>query len=197
MGTKIRLSAEEKRLLQTERFILTKNRILQKAMLLFGELKTAFDQQLNGIDLPVGTASAKISKGENYQGLPWIMLDHPRYFNKEETIAIRSFFWWGNFFSITLQLSGEAKQTAAPKIIQQFKKLRKGGYAICVNNDPWQHDMEKGNYRSLKKMKQKDFITLIEEKAFIKLAACIELKKWEKMKKPMTAKFSELVNFLR
>ncbi len=166
-------------------------------MLLFGELKTAFDQQLNGIDLPVGTASAKISKGENYQGLPWIMLDHPRYFNKEETMAIRSFFWWGNFFSITLQLSGEAKQTAAPKIIQQFKTLRKGGYAVCVNNDPWQHDMGRGNYRSLKKMKQKEFKQLIEGKAFIKLAACIELKKWEKMKKPMTAKFSELVNFLR
>jgi hypothetical protein len=135
METKIRLSAEEKQLVRTDRFILTKNRIIRKTMLLFGQLKEEYDQLLEGVELPEGTASAKISRGENYEGLPWIMLDHPRYFRKEDILAIRSFFWWGNFFSITLHLAGKPKEKALPLLLEGFEKLRSSGIFICVNGN--------------------------------------------------------------
>ena len=42
--------------------------------------------------------SPKISRGEQYLGLPYVMLDYPRIFSKENVFAIRTFFWWGNYF---------------------------------------------------------------------------------------------------
>ena len=33
--------------------------------------------------------SPKISKGENYKGLPYVMLDYPRCFGKTDIFAIR------------------------------------------------------------------------------------------------------------
>ena len=66
-------------------------------------------------------SSPKISKGENYKGLPWLVLDYPRYFNKEDIFAIRTLFWWGNFFSITLHISGKYKMRYEKKIIDSFE----------------------------------------------------------------------------
>lgn len=196
MGTKIRLSAEEKRLVRTEQFILTKNRILQKLMELMGDLKQEFDPLLSEVILPEGTASAKISRGENYKGLPWMMLDHPRYFSGKESLAIRSFFWWGHYFSISLQLSGLPKEKAVPRILEQFKELRKGNYFICVHKNPWQNDLGKPYYRCLKKMKEEEFHELITTKEFIKLSARMELRKWQGVVKPMRKRFAELAGLL-
>lgn len=160
---------------------------------MFGELKLEFDGQLKGIELPEGTASAKISKGENYEGLPWVMLDHPRYFQKEEVFAIRSFFWWGNFFSITLHLSGQPLKKAAPVLLEKFDELRKTGFLVCVNQDPWRHDMGNENYRRIRKMKEKEFRKLIMTKEFVKIAACVPLKKWEKAGKELNKLFAKLI----
>ena len=180
----------------SERFILTKNRILQKMMHLMGELKQAYDPLLTEISLPEGTASAKISRGENYKGFPWMMLDHPRYFSGKETMAIRSFFWWGHYFSISLQLSGQPKEKATPRILENFKELRKANYYLCVHKNPWQHDLGKPYYRSLKKMTEEEFHELITTKEFIKLSARMELKKWEGVVRPMRKRFAYLLSLI-
>ena len=73
----------------------------------------------------IKTSTPKISKGENYKDLPYVMLDYPRCFQKEKTIAIRTFFWWGNFFSINLQLSGEYKEQALPSLQSNFLRSAK------------------------------------------------------------------------
>ena len=57
-------------------------------------------------NLAIVQSTPKIAKGENYLQLPYVLLDYPRCFDKENIFAIRTMFWWGNFFSITLHLSG-------------------------------------------------------------------------------------------
>ena len=162
-----------------------------------GELKQEYDPLLTEISLPEGTASAKISRGENYKGFPWMMLDHPRYFSGAETMAIRSFFWWGHYFSISLQLSGLPKEKAKPRILENFKELRKANYYLCVHKNPWQHDLGKPYYRSLKKMTEDEFHELITTKEFIKLSKCFSLKKWNKAGREMKTAFGEIVELLR
>ena len=195
-AAKIRLSAKEKRLVNDARIILTKNAIMEKTKSLMGEWKLSYDELLKGKSFTVEPASAKLSRGENYQGLPWLMLDHPRYFKGADILAIRSFFWWGRFFSITLHLAGKPKQAAEKNIIGSFKRLRKRGFSLCVNSDQWQHHMEKENYRSLRDMKAGEFAAIVSGKEFIKLTQKLELKKWEKAKKPMTKYFRELVRII-
>src|SRR5262245_61567301 len=108
-SAKVSLSAFEQQLVTDANWILTKNGIIEKVYLLFGNLSEHYKQEplLQQLPAEAVTASPKIARGENYEGLPYVMLDYPRCFGKEDTLAIRTFFWWGHFFSITLQLKGK------------------------------------------------------------------------------------------
>src|SRR5215467_1521280 len=123
--TKIQLSTFEMNLLNNSEWILTKNLIVRKAQRLLEEVQENIWQHVKNksIDLPheVISISPKISKGENYNGLPWLMLDYPRYFEKEKVFAIRTMFWWGHFFSTTLHLSGEYKDKYNSVLAQSYE----------------------------------------------------------------------------
>jgi len=101
------LSKYEMELVRDTEVILTKNRILKKVGSMFALLSEELANDAKG-QLPneLIMVPAKVSRGENYGGLPYLILDYPRNFKKEDTFAIRVLFWWGNFFSITLHLSG-------------------------------------------------------------------------------------------
>lgn len=197
---KIHLSKQEMQLVTNANWILTKNGIIKKIQFLFGNL----EQEMNAIlnehagQLPeeVLFIHSKISKGENYEGLPYLVLDCPRYFKAENIFAIRTMFWWGNFFSITLQLSGIYKKKFEKKIIDSFKTLKKQKFFFCHNADQWEHHFEKTNYISLNRLTKDELERLLVKNSFIKLAKKIPLKKWDKADKVLLNNFIDLVEIL-
>ena len=196
--TKIRLSPEEGALVIRADWILTKNSVIQKTIKLLASLQTQQEILLltyKGI-LPgeIINSSPKISKGENYKGLPYLVLDYPRYFNKEDTFAIRMFFWWGNFFSGTLHLSGIYKRMYEEKIIQSFETLKTEGFSICINEDQWEHHFEITNYLPLHSLTAYQFEEIINRKPFIKLSKKISLRQWNSAEKNLLEIFSHLIN---
>jgi hypothetical protein len=181
MDAKIRLSPKEVRLSRNSEIILTKNALLQKIKDGFAELQEdylSFVSKSGLTNLPA-PHTPKISRGENYKGLPWIILDYPRHFDKQNVFAIRTMFWWGHFFSITLHLTGAYKKEAEKKLIADFSSLKKREFSICVNEKQWEHHFQKDNYRSLKKLGKKKFEELLSQRSFMKLARNIPVKKWE------------------
>jgi hypothetical protein len=79
---------------------------------MFGGINEMMKKELASFDHLFGDIqclNGKISRGENYQLLPYIILDYPSYFSRNNIFAVRTMFWWGNFFSITLHLSGDHK----------------------------------------------------------------------------------------
>jgi hypothetical protein len=200
-AAKIRLSPEEAALVLQSDWILTKNRVLQKVMQLLGVLQEAQQPHLieAGIALPaeVIQTTAKISKGENYKGLPYLVLDQPRFFNKENVFAIRTLFWWGNFFSSTWQLSGEYKTLYAEKIIAAFSLLKEKSFFICINEDPWEHHFEAGNFISLQEVTADRFETIIRDHTFIKLSRKVSLKEWDTAVERLQKIFSVYMSICR
>jgi len=197
---KIRLSGKEAELVLNAEFILTKNAILQKAKnLLEGIMETQQDILKTDPFIPIEIKSfaPKISKGENYQGLPYLILDHPRYFHLPDIFTIRTFFWWGNFFSTTLQLSGEYKKRYAPAIIHSFEELQMKEYWCCVNEDPWQHHFEKENYAALKDLGADNFKKNIDGNTFIKLAKKHSLHDWDRAGQLLLDDFKMLLKIIR
>ena len=195
--TKIRLSPEEGALVISADWILTKNSVIQKTIQLLASLQTQQEILLltyKGI-LPgeIINSSPKISKGENYKGLPYLVLDYPRYFNKEDTFAIRMFFWWGNFFSGTLHLSGIYKRMYEEKIIQSFETLKTEGFSICINEDQWEHHFEITNYLPLHSLTAYQFEEMINRKPFIKLSKKISLEQWNSAEKKLLEIFSHII----
>jgi hypothetical protein len=170
-AAKISLSAKELQLVTNAYWILTKNHIIEKVKSLLASLQQQQQALLkkNAFTLPKEAAksSPKISKGENYKGLPYLVLDYPRYFDKENIFAIRTMFWWGNFFSCTLHLSGRYKKDAVAKLISSRSALIKNDFFICVSDNQWEHHFENDNYAGINSISKKGFEKMIMEKSFI------------------------------
>lgn len=197
-ATKIRLSQEEASLVLRGDWILTKNSVMQKTMHMLGAVQTAQKALLSAIENPLPPdilqSSPKISRGENYLGLPWLMLDYPRLFNKEDSFAIRTFFWWGNFFSVTLQVSGTYKKYYAASIESSFRSLQAGGFFACINEDPWQHHFGPDNYQSFSTMTIDEWKEILSRGDFIKISKIISLQEWNDAQKKLVEVFRKLVH---
>lgn len=170
------LSPEELELVTNAGWILTKNAIIEKVYALFGAMSDVYRDELLKHPLltaAAGSRSPKISKGEQYEGLPWVMLDYPRNYTSDDAFGIRSFFWWGNYCSITLQLSGRYQQRFAPAIKQWMQQPR-ADWFIGNGDDPWKHHFRKDNYTALHEWKGN-----IDTLPFIKLAKRISLHQWD------------------
>lgn len=48
----------------------------------------------------------KVNRGENLRGLPFRILDYPVFFSKENILAFRLLFWWGQPLRSILHLKG-------------------------------------------------------------------------------------------
>ena len=118
---KIRLSQKEAELIINAEFILTKNAILEKVKQLLSGLQEKQQEFMNHHQLffenDKSMLSPKISKGENYKGLPYLILDYPRIFSASDIFAVRTMFWWGHSFSTTLHLAGNYKKRFEEKQI--------------------------------------------------------------------------------
>lgn len=199
---KVMLSSKEQELVLNADWILTKNAVIQKVYAFFGQLCTAYQAEIqNNLALVNESAcvvAPKISRGENYEGLPWVMLDYPRYFSGNDIFAIRTFFWWGKQMSITLQLSGRYKEFYT-NAIQQYFQLRNGNphplheWYICINTeDAWQHHFREDNYQ-----RAATFIpAAIPQLPFIKLAKKIPLDEWEDIDFFLQQTFKEMLHLL-
>ena len=154
--------------------------------------------QSNSKAFPAGVLQipAKISKGENYQGLPYLVLDYPRYFEKNDHFAIRTMFWWGNFFSTTLYLSGSNKKIYEDKIGSCFTLLQQEDFFIGVNADQWEHHFESSNYLPLKEMNDAGFKKHVRDKEFIKLAKRFSLEEWDNAEDILFTCFCQLIRWL-
>ena len=197
---KIRLSQKEVELVTNADFILTKNAILQKIKLLLADLQVQQQQCLQSysgrIPDEIIQSSPKISKGENYNGLPYLMLDYPRVFNSSAIYAIRTMFWWGNFFSITLHLSGQYKKNNEEKLVTSFQSLLEKGFYYCMNDDEWEHHFEITNYAPLASINKNDFAEAIRKKSFVKLANKISLKQWDTAEETVLTFFKQITKML-
>lgn len=155
---------------------------MEKAVALMGQqvgyMQALHERLQHPLPEPATQTSPKISKGEKYEGLPWVMLDYPRLFGREDTWAIRTFFWWGHFFSITLHLRGSWKKQYENSVRKHWSLLKEHAFYICIADDEWQHHFGKSNYLPLHQLDDHSINELLSGNDFCKLSAKISLEHW-------------------
>lgn len=188
----ILLTDKEMKIVSDPEVLLAKNKIIQKVYKLLGDMAEVYKKEVQSASLVTLQASEpKISRGENYKGLPYVILDYPRVFGKTDVFAIRTFFWWGNFFSITLQLSGKYQEDYLPKIKKAIEEKVFEGWFIGSAPTPWEHHFEKDNYVPLMQ-EEKLFVNL----PHLKISKKIPLKKWDEVESFLKENFRFLINIL-
>lgn len=152
------LTPDESSLVNNSEWLLAKHRIIDKIYALFGDLNEHYNKTLTAYSdrLPaeINSISPKIYKGEKYRMLPYVMMDQPRLFKQHEAFAIRSFFWWGNHFSIHLLLGGQYASQFGPRIQQRIFSGQLKEWYLGVSAEPWEHHFETDNYKTVSLIKE-------------------------------------------
>ena len=194
------ITEEELDLIRNAEFIYTKNDALEKIHTLFSEIRDELKNivQNNEFHIPVSldTTDNKISRGEFYKELPYLVLDYPKHFKQENIFAFRTMFWWGNFFSFTLHIGGDVLNDYEENLLNNFSKLNKKDYYFCVNDSPWEYHYEADNYKLIETLSRDEIAKCIKNNGFFKLSKHISLGQFENTKHYAITTFKELMEVL-
>lgn len=189
-------SRRELSLLQDQDFLQTKKTIISKIQQLLGIAQKELEQNLAQSQFSDGVISRfrpmKISRGENYRDLPYLVLDYPATFSKEDIFAFRTMFWWGNFFSCTLHLQGRSLSFYRTKILENMDQFVGENYYLCIGDSPWEYHYGSDNYKLI----SSNDIDTIKKCRFLKLSKKIDLDKWEVLPAFSTSCLSHFLKIL-
>jgi hypothetical protein len=197
--TKIQLSEEELELACDPFVLLTKNAVMTKAGELLGALSEHMQHELHSHDRSITDAieaGPKVSRGENYLGLPYVILDFPRYFREHDVFAVRTMFWWGNFFSMTLHLKGNYREHFRSKLTVALPGMTERGFHVCISEDEWEHHFGVDNYIPQASLEEGLWEDLYNVRTFTKLAVKWPVDEWNDVPRKMEEAFAEFRTIL-
>lgn len=182
-------------------FLLAKRRINDKIYQSLLSLENDMKAYVlgTGFPFPKGTLlkSGKISKGENYRGLPFVVLDYPRLFSQKSVFAFRSMLWWGHNFSTTLHIGGEALDEMAPKLISNFSALKTQDFYLGINADPWQYHFDADNFKHISEVDEATFAHQMSQHGFVKLSNKIPLSEFGSYKEFALNNLKKYLSYLQ
>jgi hypothetical protein len=200
-AAKIRLSGVEQQLLMQRDWILTKNEVMRKVREMLEQmalLQQAFAaSQMPEVMQPYLDVPPKVSRGENYRGLPWLVLDYPRYFREADMLTIRTMFWWGEQVSITLLAAGEPARKLKPSLKTAYTQFREHDYAYCIHATPWEHHFEADNYIPFRELSEPDYHQRLAEAAFFKAGKKFPLDNFEELPEMLETEYRRLTGILK
>lgn len=190
------LSSKEEQIIYDTEYLRTKIIVIDKIHQLFEEVRRTINKSINhsnfsfpnDIDSKIG----KIFKGENYKMLPYVNLDYPKLFSKENVFAFRTMFLWGHFFSTTLHISGEYLDIYKNQILQNLPNYLNNNLYICVNDNPWEYHYEVDNYVLL----TTNNLDLLSNKLFIKISKQFNLEDYKILPKLVEEFFNTSLKIL-
>lgn len=197
---KLQFSPHEMKLVGNADWILTKNEILGKIGRLLGRLNVMQKEIVNRLpqSLPeeILATTAKISRGENYKGLPYLVLDYPRLFTKNNIFAIRSMFWWGRTMSTTLHLSGRWQKHFAATILAHHEVLAEDNSVIATGENEWEHDVTGDGYAPVNSFTKKYFEELISRRPFLKISLFADVNELANGPEVWESQFNKIIKLL-
>lgn len=167
-------------------FFERKAEVSSKVINQLNELQKELKNLVNGNNLKIPesvlTSTPKISRGENYKGFPWMVLDYPRVFNPDEIFAFRTLFWWGHSWVLTFQLSGNFINRYRSGLFSRLHEITDADYKIGIGTNPWIHNPDDPMYLYLTELvKRKNAGELLQSQSFFKLVRKIDFKESDKL----------------
>lgn len=195
---KIQLSEEELELMQNSHWILTKNRVIEKISHGLHELGNRLSMELISSEARLPPEffhqSFKVSRGEKYKGLPYLVLDFPRLFGKNDILAVRILFWWGNYYSVTLHCRGKYCDAVKKKLALPAMEDIENTLLVSYSGDEWNHDLDSLGYFPWRSIN--GYLPAIQNAEFIKLSLKTRLAQWDEVEEILYAYYQRLLTFV-
>lgn len=198
------LNSQQLEYLHDTSFLLEKRKISSSLQQLLASTERALVELVKKEEpksVPENTlkTAGKISRGENYRGLPYFVLDYPRLLKQDNIFSFRTMFWWGNFFSCTLHLQGTSLEFHRNNLRASLLTLKDSallaGTYLCVNKTPWEYHYGKDNYLPLHSFNP-EALSATLDKDFLKVSRKMELKDYMNIKDFATSSFTDFLSLL-
>lgn len=192
----VRLSPEEQELVLNANVILTKNVVIEKVKALLAGVSVQAQQRLetNGPFLFGGPLPPpRISRGENYNGLPWVAMDYPRVFQQQGVSAIRHIFLWGHHFSFTWHCSGIYKDAVQHTLQQNHAYFSAKKWLLYTGKEEWAHELGREHLET-GSLTQTAFTEALQQQHFFKLCKYLPLSRWNETSAFYTNCLEEMIN---
>jgi hypothetical protein len=169
--------------------------IKHEVMSKMGSLMAETGQQLSHTfreNQLIDLAHHKITRGERYKQMPYIVLDYPQIKGPDFNIVLRTMFWWGHYFTCSLIVKTsllDLEKTG--KSIRKLKKTK-----ILVGSNLWEQELEMDDYRKTSDLNKKQMTKLLEAANYLKLSRKISLRHYTSLTEHATEIYSELAKAL-
>lgn len=166
---------EEQQVLGEKRFFEVRMGVEQKLLQLFGLLRDALGKTSAAYAplYPPGTdyKTGKISKGENYNGYPYRVLDFPRLFAGPNMFACRCMLLWGHHYAFHVLLAGPVVHTLRTRLACRTEQLAQVPLLLATHETPWQWAYAPAHYATIGSLPLDKLQYLLTEAPFLKLSA--------------------------
>jgi hypothetical protein len=133
--------------------------------------------------LPSGTNIEKgqIARGENHNGFPFLSLDIPQNFSKNEMYTYRTLFWWGHYLGFSLILKGDKLKTYFQRLAENCSEPHFQNIYLSQASTPWEW-----------RLGQKYFIPVSDQQAWTEKSNLLDYMKIMRFYSIDDASFKEL-----
>lgn len=138
------------------------------------------EQLLEEIIIPVfqkagiQRAGLKVSKGENFKGYPYIVLDCPRLFSTDTEVICRTIFRWGHGWSLHFTVQGKIFERVSSSL-SGFSASLSNDWLLYTGENIWEQDVDSVLFVPTHSMSETALSLTIKQQNFYKIATQINL----------------------
>jgi hypothetical protein len=165
----IKLTNHQLKLVSDIDYPITKQQVISLFTDLFQELGKLHQQTDYPVPNEIGK-DYKITKGENYGQLPYLVIDYPRIPNKDFVILMRTMFWWGKYFSFNLYIKMDAVQ-----MIDDAKLNEVIDTLVYTGNNLWEQNLDDVAYETISNANKPN------DTGYLKLSKKLSIDQYERL----------------
>lgn len=194
--SKLEFSSQELALLQSQEIWNARRELVDQLSAWFGEtldtLKQLHQTEFEKV-IPSQSLNGKITRGDNHHGFPYLLLDYPNHFSKDEIVAARNLIWFGNGFHCTLHVRG----ALVDSVVTNLKSLSaSNNIHICMNKHEWIHDINNKDWIQVNAIDKKLTEQLLQQR-WIKLGIEIPIAKPDEWKNALVDVYETWISILK
>lgn len=179
-----RFTPEEMRMICETDFFPAKAKIILKFHEEFMKLRDQLRMECKKTPLtaaPAGTdfETGQLVKGEKFHCFPYVYLDFPKFFSRDEMFTFRSFFWWGHSLRFCWFLSGTRLDQYQKSLLACHATLSNEGIFLSTADTPWEWGLEKPHAVFLDQIGKGHLKEILKDRPFLKLGRSAPLKSLE------------------
>ncbi len=179
MVSKLHLSDEELNFLQQTRPFELKVSVAKKISgfyaAIIDDMKIIPAHQRFSFPSEINITDGKISKGENYNGYPYYILDFPKHFQKENIFSFRAMLWWGHHWSVHLHLKGKFLNEYKNPMLKNMAAITNKNFQLAIADDEWNYVLNETNFISINPQNMEQVKAYITQMSYLKISAFTSL----------------------